>query len=197
MGKNKFTRVLALCLAVVCLATVVAAVTFDRNNDGKTNSWDLQLAVNEGETALGSAVAAVLGGKDELTPNAEGVYEIYSAVGIFNMAKHASEGATFKLMKDVDMGGVVWTPIVGFLGHLDGQDHTLSNFKMTESKNQNLGLFADTLNFADGTQSTISNLHLENVQIVILPNKKELPFQLLLLHYPTKVDGFSKKYCLL
>ena len=164
---KKYIRLFALCLVAASLVTMVAALAFDRNNDGKTNVWDLQLAVNDNEPDLGAAIDAVLGGKDELTPNAEGVYEIYSAVGVFNMAKHASEGATFKLMQDIDMGGVVWTPVVGFLGHLDGQDHTLSNFVMTESKSQNLGLFADTLNFTDGTQSTITDLHLENVQILI------------------------------
>ena len=168
---KKYIRLFALCLVAASLVTMVAALAFDRNDDGKTNVWDLQLAVNDNEPDLGAAIDAVLGGKDELTPNAEGVYEIYSAVGVFNMAKHASEGATFKLMQDVDMGGVVWTPVVGFLGHLDGQDHTLSNFVMTESKSQNLGLFADTLNFTDGTQSTITDLHLENVQIVITGNE--------------------------
>ena len=77
MGKNKLFRLLAAVLAGACLLGVVAAVSSDLNNDGKTNVWDLQLAM-KGESADPDAVLeAVLGGKDELKANEDGVYDIH------------------------------------------------------------------------------------------------------------------------
>ena len=170
MRNHKFIRILAICLVAACLFGTVAALSFDKDGNGKTDVWDLQLLANEGASAADGAAAlkeAMNGKSSELQPNADGVYEIWSVMGMYNMAAKAKSGASFKLMADVDMCGVVWTPVENFLGHLDGAGHTISNFKMVESKRQNLGLFADTVNFEDGTQSTISNLNLENVQISV------------------------------
>ena len=58
---------------------------------------------------------------NELEPNAEGVYQIYSAEGLANMAKHP-EGK-FQLIWNVDMQGAEWTPVgtkaAPFTGTLD------------------------------------------------------------------------------
>ena len=118
MGKNRFTRMLALCLAVVCLVGVASALSFDLNSDGKTNVWDLQLALSQGKTAeeQAEAVREALGGGDELHKNAEGQWEIWSTTGLYNMAKHAQSGDTFVLMQDIDMAGAVWQPIADFNG---------------------------------------------------------------------------------
>lgn len=169
MMKNKFwRRALALSLAAVCLIGVVVAATIDLNGDGKSTSWDLQLAVNQNKTAAekNDVLKGVLGGVDELRPNPEGVYEIATVTGMKNMTKHATEGATFRLVADIDMGGMEWTPVVGFVGHFDGNGKTISNLKITTSKNQNMGLFADTANVDEDTKSTIKNLHMRDVQLV-------------------------------
>lgn len=169
MMKNRFwRRALALSLAAVCLIGVVVAATVDLNGDGKSNSWDLQLAVNQNKTAAekNDVLKGVLGGVDELRPNPDGVYEIASVAGMKNMAKHAEEGATFRLVADIDMGGMEWTPVANFKGHFDGNGKTISNLKITTSKNQNMGLFGDTANVDDNTKSTIKNLHMRDVQLV-------------------------------
>ena len=63
MGKNIFTRILALCLAFVCLVSLVSALSFDLNDDERTDVWDLQLAVNQGKTEYyEDALAEALGG---------------------------------------------------------------------------------------------------------------------------------------
>lgn len=39
----------------------------------------------------------------------------------------------YKLTDDIDLGGREWTPIAYFYGVLDGNGHTISNFKITDS----------------------------------------------------------------
>ena len=173
MGKNKLTRLLALSLAAVCLIGTVAALTGDLNSDGKANSWDLQLAVNENKTQEEKAAVleGILGGADQLKPNAEGVYEIYNTVGLYNMAKHASEGATFRLMNDIDMVGMNWKPVEKFQGTFDGQGYTISNMNITTcGESIFMGFFATVDHNADKTQAVVKNLNLRNVNIVAAKN---------------------------
>ncbi|MGN0808133.1 MAG: InlB B-repeat-containing protein [Candidatus Coproplasma sp.] len=44
------------------------------------------------------------------------------------------------LTSDIDLGGIEWTPILGFLGTFDGNGHTISNFKITNDR-EYAGLF--------------------------------------------------------
>ena len=174
MGKNTFwRRALAVSLAAVCLIGTVAALTGDLNDDGKANSWDLQLAVNQGKTQEEKAAVleGVLGGADQLKPNAEGVYEIYNTVGLYNMAKHASEGATFKLMNDIDMVGMNWKPVETFKGVFDGQGYTVSNVNITTcGEGSYMGFFATVDHNNDKTQAVVKNLNLRNVKITAAKN---------------------------
>ena len=88
MKRNGWNKALALGLVLVLLATTVSAsgYTLDLSGDGKVNVWDLQVAVNENkEPAHQEAIlTGILGNPDELHPNAEGVYEIWSATGLYN-----------------------------------------------------------------------------------------------------------------
>lgn len=171
---KKWMRMLALCLAAVCLMGAVAAVSTDLNSDGKTNAWDLQLAVKEGKTAEEklAVLQGVLGGADELRPNAEGVYEIASVMGIKNMINLATTGASFKLVKDIDLQGETWKPL-NFSGQFDGNGHTISNVKITESTHNGslyaMGFFSTLFQYEAGgekVQTQVKNLHLENVEII-------------------------------
>ena len=169
MGKNRFTRMLALCLATVCLVSVVSALSFDLNDDKKTDVWDLQLAVTgENEAIFADVLAEALGGGDELNLNANGAYEIYSAMGLYNMAMRAKEGASFELKADIDLSGTNWEPIVGFCGQFNGNGHTISNVTIKTSVAGDTGFFAYldryTVN-GETVQSVVKNLKLENVNI--------------------------------
>lgn len=70
---------------------------------------------------------------DEMTPNADGVYQIHTSAGVSNMANHPD--SKFQLLWDVDMEGVQWTPVAEFTGTLDGQGYTISNFTVTAGEN--------------------------------------------------------------
>lgn len=170
---KKTNRLIALCLALVCLVSVATALTYDLNGDGKTTVWDLQTAVNEEKSAQEQAAALneLLGGGDELHPNAEGVYEIHSTLGLYNMAKLSRQGYSFRLMADLDLKDMDWTP-VQLHGIFDGNGHTISNVKITKSAHNGstdvMGFFSTIHRYESGEQtlqSQVKNLHLENVNV--------------------------------
>lgn len=174
MGKSKLLRLMALCLAAVCLFGTAAALSYDLNRDGKSNVWDLQVAVNESKTDAekSAALAEVLGGADELRPNAENVYEIHTTLGLYNMAANAAKGYQFKLMKDIDLQGVDWQPVATFKGTFDGNGKTISNFTVTKLSGNDLGFFGTVDHNgkdADGNnlQSVVKNLHLRDVTMTV------------------------------
>ena len=175
MKKMRWIRAVALGLALVLLVGMVGALSYDRNGDGKTNIWDLQLMLNSGEAAQERAAGLqeALGGGDELHKNADGKWEIWSAMGLYNMAKNAKKGDTFLLMTDIDLEGAVWTPVV-FHGTFEGQGHTISNVTITESVyikgSYDMGFFAQIDLYQEGetqVRSQIRDLHLQNVTITV------------------------------
>ena len=170
---KKINRLIALCLALVSLVSVATALTYDLNGDGKTTVWDLQTAVNEEKSAQeqAQALAEVLGGQDELHPNAEGVYEIHSMLGLYNMVKLSDKGYSFRLMADLDLKDMDWTP-VNLHGNFDGNGHTIANVTITKSRSNGSayvsGFFGTLFRYEDGDttkQSQVKNLHLENVHV--------------------------------
>ena len=170
---KKTNRLIALCLALVSLVSVATALTYDLNGDGKTTVWDLQTAVNEEKSAQeqAQALAEVLGGQDELHPNAEGVYEIHSMLGLYNMVKLSDKGYSFRLMADLDLKDMDWTP-VHLHGIFDGNGHTIANVTITKSRSNGStyvsGFFGTLFRYEDGDttkQSQVKNLHLENVHV--------------------------------
>ena len=140
MAKSILRRVLS-ALLVLCLVGSAAAANllFDVNNDGKTDIADLQQVSDADKEA---ALDEALGGGDELHKNAEGQWEIWSSLGLYNMAKNATAGDTFVLMQDIDMADKPWTPVENFNGKLVGNKHTISNLLINKSVDGNMGLFA-------------------------------------------------------
>ena len=168
MKKTKFTRLFAVALAFLLVVSVAAATfKYDLNGDGKTNVWDLQLALSQGKTAeeQAEAVREALGGGDELHKNAAGQWEIWSDLGLRNMAAKAKSGDTFVLMQDVDMQGAAWTPVADFNGTLIGNMHTISNMKITQDVDGNMGFFA---NIAEG--GYVEYLNLKDVNLIASEN---------------------------
>ena len=72
------------------------------------------------------------------------------------------QGKTFRLTKDIDLGGKEWTPIGSsnhiFKGTFDGQDHVIKNLVIT-GNNSNVGLFGVT---HDGE---LKNFTVENAKV--------------------------------
>ena len=177
MGNKKWTRVLALVMALVCTLTVVAAVEFDaldHNQDGKVTVWDLQQWLGD-DTNYNAALKQVLGGHgDELNPvDEEGkVYEIYTAFGLQNMASLVErdskngEGMTFKLMKDVDLMGANWDPIKVFKGTFDGNGHAIKNLKVTGFDSGSYTNYSNQGFFGKIAQNgVVKNLNLVNITL--------------------------------
>ena len=89
-------------------------------------------------------------------------------------------GWTITLMKDIDFGGKEWAPIgvtlgqdltaegsAVFSGMLDGNGHTLSNFKVTEGVTYGGRIWASLFTgiyAKDGNTAGVKNLTLENVE---------------------------------
>ena len=172
MKKNGWSKAAALVLTLALLVGMVGALSYDRNSDGKTNVWDLQMMINGGESAEEQAAGlkeALDGKSDELHPNAEGVYEIWSSVGLYNMAKLADKGYRFQLMADIDLQGADWTPVASFKGTFDGNLHTISNLKITKLSGIDMGFFAKT---GYGEKSvnkptTVKDLNLRDVKLTV------------------------------
>jgi len=169
MKKNrKWLRITALVLAMACLVSAVFAATFDASldlsGDNKINVWDIQLAVNDGKTEDAQKIlTGALGSPDELNPVSENTYEIYSALGLYNMVKNADKGYTFVLKADIDLNGADWIPAAKFNGTFNGNGKTISNVKITKgatAEAENLGFFGQV-----NAGSSVMDLNLRNVSI--------------------------------
>jgi len=172
MKNKKWLKLGALVMVLVCLASMVSATTYtlDLSGDNKVDVWDIQLAVNGGKEAAHSEAILndILGGGDELHTNSDGVYEIWSVIGLYNMAARAGENASFKLMKDIDLSGIDWVPVADFKGEFNGNGKTVSNVRITTPSGVNVGFFAATSNVNNTSDRTrIYDLNLMDVEILI------------------------------
>lgn len=170
MRNRRWIRAIALCLSIVLLVSIASAATtytLDLSGDGKVNVWDLQVAVNQSKEAdhQEAILDDILGGGDELHLNAHNQYEIWTPLGLYHMASIAKKGQTFKLMADIDLGGADWTPIHGFRGIFEGNNHTISNFKITKSFDKSMGFFSLVDYDSQKNQSIVRNLNLKDVEV--------------------------------
>ena len=97
----------------------------------------------------------------------DGTWDIYSADDLIFFAETVNDGDTLdrvnvRLMNDIDMSGIDWTPIgtkngkMKFNGTFDGQNFTIYNFNI-KSENMCSSLFART-----GKDTIIRNVRLHN-----------------------------------
>ena len=80
---------------------------------------------------------------NELEPDEDGVYQIHSPEGLANMANHLD--GNFRLLCNIDMQGVAWTPVgtkdAPFTGNFDGASCVISNLTITQGADGYTGLF--------------------------------------------------------
>lgn len=109
--------------------------------------------------------------------NANGLTAVATKVNeVAQYAENIFNGKTVKLMNDIDLGGVEWSPIGDFgnsskqfTGTFDGLGHTVSNFKITQksddAKNRSsYGLFGNV-------NGTIKNLTVANADVNLASGK--------------------------
>ena len=103
---------------------------------------------------------------DEMTP-VGGVYKIWSAKGVQNMADHPD--ADFEFLCSIDMKGATLRPIGSkdkpFTGSIMGQNTILSNFTISESNGGYMG-------FIGYNQGSVTDIKLEGVTMVADANTK-------------------------
>lgn len=99
---------------------------------------------------------ALYGHIDQTVPQ-EGVYKIWNAEGVKNMANHPD--GKFEILCNIDMQGAVLSPISPFTGSIDGGTAVISNFTVSGSVDGYLG-------FVGLNKGTLENLTLKQVTVV-------------------------------
>ena len=96
---------------------------------------------------------------DAINFDAEGNRTVYDleSLKLFAAEDNRFENKTVKLYADIDLNNEAWTPIAKFLGTFDGQDHTISNLKVTTTDKTAAGFFSEG--------RVVKNLKFENVNI--------------------------------
>lgn len=160
MNKTKSTRGVTLrvmfvaALVLLFAAAGVVAVSAE-------NTWDGT-----------STTAFTVGDGSENNPYqiSTGAELAYLA-NVVNNGTFSSENTFFRLMNDINLDNKAWTPIgntkgsggsTSFRGYFDGNGKTISNLKIDESGESNLGLFGAMYASNNGS---ISNLKIDNVII--------------------------------
>lgn len=150
---KKFIKTIALDLTV--FAMLMTALLFFQN--GIFSGFGI------------TADAAAFSGGDGSSGNP---YRISSAADLAAIAQQVNSGNThykdeyFELSRNIDLGGMEWTPIgkndstYWFQGNFDGGSYTISNLTITQETGEGfLGLFGCN-------SGTIRNLYIENVKII-------------------------------
>ena len=94
-------QLLAIFLAIVMLLCACGAQQPPAEETVPTGTEPAQTEPSQAEPDVSNI--------DELQPNAEGIYQIYSVKGLQNM-ENVPDG-NFELMQDIDLGGASWTAI--------------------------------------------------------------------------------------
>ncbi len=126
--------------------------------------------------AWNGTIAGSFGGGDGTAANP---YLIYTGAQLAYLAQQTNNGTTFegcyfKLMNNIDLAGLEWTPIGKgvlstdiplttnvFKGHFDGNYKKISNLSITNNNTTFTGLFGTVVN------GSVSNLGIENATISI------------------------------
>ena len=142
---------------------------------------------NTNEALLANGYAFVEGENGKYTvenvghyTDAEGNYYITNAKGLAWLAAEVNkysnyerpfEDKTLYLTNDIDLDGIEWTPIGDyrfsanrFCGTFDGQNHTISNFKITKKTDKN-DSNKSSYGFFGNLEGTVKNLTIANAKV--------------------------------
>ena len=148
-------------------------------SEGKApiNGADVLLnAKHNGVDAVGTIAATVqTSAAATCGQNVTLTYAVYTAEDLFAIATEVNKVAEFeanifkdqtiKLMCDIDLGGAEWSPIGNFghtskqfTGIFDGQNHVISNFKITQKTPDRPGKDRSPHGFFGNVNGTVKNL---------------------------------------
>ncbi len=119
-------------------------------------------------------IAAVAMTSFALTQNSDGWYEIATAQDLVDFRNQVSgTSGKAKLVADIDMKDIAWTPIDNAIIKFEGQGHKISNLTYNHIGNgqdslQKIGLFANGLSNGDGLGgSLVNNVVFENCSLTV------------------------------
>ena len=108
---------------------------------------------------------------DYYLSNAAGLFWLAGEVNKYDNYEHPFEGKTVYLTTDIDLQGAEWIPIGDyrfsanrFCGTFDGQNHTISNFKISKDTEKNDGK-KSSYGFFGNVKGTIKNLTIDNASV--------------------------------
>lgn len=98
------------------------------------------------------------------------IYSIENAAGLQYFASLATNendfaGERVDLLNDIDLGGILWTPIAAFGGELNGNGKTIRNFKINIDENNQYGGFFNLIK--GGTGERVHDLTLKDVTATV------------------------------
>jgi len=132
--------------------------TFTQNTDG---TYGVAEAPAEESWYDAAATELIIDTPEELAEFAQIVNGTHATI-----AKDTFSGKTVKLGADIDLSGITWTPVASFAGTFDGNNYTISNFKL-DSTNADAGFFA----YIGKYPATAKNLTLANVEAIAGANE--------------------------
>ena len=108
---------------------------------------------------------------DYYLSNAAGLFWLAGEVNKYDNYQHPFEGKTVYLTTDIDLQDAEWIPIGDyrfsanrFCGTFDGQNHTISNFKISKDTDKNDDK-KSSYGFFGNVEGTIKNLTIDNASV--------------------------------
>lgn len=95
--------------------------------------------------------------------------------------------AYYEIGADLDMNGTGFVPAVSFSGHLNGNNHKISNLTIIPTGNDPVAMFSTT----DG--AAISNLSLENIKVTVTSEPQLMTAAIVGKSTDTKIDNCHVK----
>ena len=113
------------------------------------------------------------GGVKAVTPDANGVYNIYEGTELAWIAQEVNKGTTFEgktvtLQNDIYLNNTPWTPIglsTAFKGTFNGNGKTIYDLNITSSISRATTNMLEAVGLFGWLNGTVSNLNLEGVSI--------------------------------
>lgn len=115
-------------------------------------------------------------GESEITPEEDGTYQINDVAELIQFAQQVNggddfSGKTVKLVNDIDLAGINWTPIGNcktgkyFKGTFEGNGKTISNLYVDNSADQSQYSTAGFFGWVDAPGATIQNIKMDGATV--------------------------------
>jgi hypothetical protein len=138
----------------ICVLALDSAGNQQAFASATTTSWTRYTACNNAAASFGGGFGAV-----------KVPYLIYNVTQLQQVKNNTT--CAYKLMSDIDLGGVTFTPIGtnanSFRGIFDGNNHTISNWTYSAPTGDYVGLFGYTNNST--MKTTIKDLTVVNINL--------------------------------